>query len=92
MSMPSESIRSTDSPTSSALGGAVARIGLLLLGPELARRGLAVDSSTLEAMAGAAVTIGAAGWSIWQKYQAAKANHVNNVASAQAGVPVSVAP
>lgn len=48
------------------------------------------DANVLWAVAGAVSVIVSVGWSLWQKFQAARADHANSVASANAGQPLKV--
>jgi hypothetical protein len=50
----------------------------------------ALDDGALMIVAGGIVAVGTAAWSLWDKIQAARANHRNSVASAIAGKPVDV--
>ncbi len=106
MTMPTDVIRSTSSPETSTLWGGLIRTGLAIAGGGGLGAGLVPWVDTLSnvtpeqwsgfisagmPIAGLVASVGAGAWSRWQKYQAAKANHVNNIASAKAGVAVTVA-
>lgn len=57
-----------------SIAGLVIRHGLgLIAGGLLARYGLAVDASQLDAIAGGSVAAGVVGWSVMQKLRARKA-------------------